>query len=187
MNAGRPGERKYDASNLPADTSLKALAAAVKARWICEQAHQPLKEELGLDHFEGRSWAGLHRHALMTPIACAFMQSRRIKAAGRKKQSLGRRHNQVCQPSDPSSTHSRNCHPYDALQEKLIAERASKNIPKQCAASVATAPPDGESGDIDGGSKVVCKLVVASGDASLRREKTHSIRFPALVFVLARR
>jgi SRSO17 transposase len=81
------GERKYYASNLPADTSLEALAAAVKARWICEQAHQQLKEELGLDHFEGRSWTGLHRHALMTMIAYAFLQSRRLKAAGREQKS----------------------------------------------------------------------------------------------------
>jgi SRSO17 transposase len=45
-----------------------------------------LKEELGLDHFEGRSWAGLHRHALMTMIAYAFLQSRRLKQAkGGKK------------------------------------------------------------------------------------------------------
>ena len=58
--------------------------AAIKARWICEQAHQQLKEELGLDHFEGRSWAGLHRHCLMTMIAFAFLQSPRLKAAGRK-------------------------------------------------------------------------------------------------------
>jgi SRSO17 transposase len=55
------GEQKYYISNLPADVSLKTLAAAVKARWICEQAHQQLKEELGLDHYEGRSWAGLRR------------------------------------------------------------------------------------------------------------------------------
>ena len=82
------GEQKYYISNLPADVSLKTLAAAVKARWICEQAHQQLKEELGLDHFEGRSWAGLHRHALMTMIAYAFLQSRRLTAAGRKKKSL---------------------------------------------------------------------------------------------------
>ena len=58
------GERKYYLSNLPADANLKTLAAAIKARWVCEQAHQQLKEELGLDHFEGRSWHGLHRHAL---------------------------------------------------------------------------------------------------------------------------
>jgi SRSO17 transposase len=81
------GEQKYYVSNLPAGATLKSLAAAIKARWICEQAHQQLKEELGLDHFEGRSWTGLHRHALMTMIAYAFLQSRRLKAAGRKKKS----------------------------------------------------------------------------------------------------
>jgi SRSO17 transposase len=63
------------------------LVAAIKARWVCEQAHQQLKEELGLDHFEGRFWTGLHRHALMTMIAYAFLQSRRLKAARRKKKS----------------------------------------------------------------------------------------------------
>jgi len=63
------GERKYYLSNLPSDTPLKVLAGTTKARWVCEQAHQQLKEELGLDHFEGRSWTGLHRHALMTMIA----------------------------------------------------------------------------------------------------------------------
>jgi SRSO17 transposase len=82
------GEQKYYASNLPADATIDMLAAAIKARWVCEQAHQQLKEELGLDHFEGRSWTGLHRHALMTMIAYAFLQSRRLKAAGRKKKSL---------------------------------------------------------------------------------------------------
>jgi SRSO17 transposase len=81
------GEQKYYVSNLPAETTLKRLAATIKARWICEQAHQQLKEELGLDHFEGRSWTGLHRHALMTMIAYAFLQSRRLKAAGRKKKN----------------------------------------------------------------------------------------------------
>jgi SRSO17 transposase len=54
------GERKYYLANLPADASLEALAALIKARWVCEQMHQQLKDELGLDHFEGRSWRGLH-------------------------------------------------------------------------------------------------------------------------------
>src|SRR3546814_6899042 len=85
-----PRSSRYNyVSNLPADATLKMLAATIKARWICEQAHQQLKEELGLDHFEGRSWVGLHRHALMTMIAYAFLQARRLKAAGRKKQSRG--------------------------------------------------------------------------------------------------
>jgi SRSO17 transposase len=83
------GEQKYYVSNLPADATIKTLAATIKARWVFEQAHQQLKEELGLDHFEGRSWTGLHRHALMTMIAYAFLQSRRLKAAGRKKRISG--------------------------------------------------------------------------------------------------
>lgn len=83
------GERKYYLSNLSADTPIKDLAGAIKARWICEQAHQQLKEELGLDHFEGRSWIGLHRHALMTMMAYAFLQTRRLAQAGRKKKSPG--------------------------------------------------------------------------------------------------
>jgi SRSO17 transposase len=49
------GEKKYYLTNLPAKTDLHTLAATIKARWVCEQAHQQLKEELGLDHFEGRS------------------------------------------------------------------------------------------------------------------------------------
>jgi SRSO17 transposase len=82
------GERKYYLSNLPADTPIKDVAGAIKARWICEQAHQQLKEELGLDHFEGRSWTGLHRHALMTMIAYTFLQTRRLAQARRKKNTL---------------------------------------------------------------------------------------------------
>ena len=84
------GEQKYDLSNLPPDTTLKQLASTIKARWVCEQAHQQLKEELGLDHFEGRSWRGLHRHALMTLIAYLFLQDQRLQAAKRGKKE-GRR------------------------------------------------------------------------------------------------
>jgi SRSO17 transposase len=81
------GEKNYLA-NLPVKTTRRTLAATIKARWICEQAHQQLKEELGLDHFEGRSWQGLHRHALMTMIAYAFLQHRRLEAARREKKGI---------------------------------------------------------------------------------------------------
>ncbi len=81
------GEKKYYLANLPAATDLRSLAATIKARWICEQAHQQLKEELGLDHFEGRSWLGLHRHALMTMLAFAFLQHRRLKKVRRGKKN----------------------------------------------------------------------------------------------------
>jgi SRSO17 transposase len=100
------GERKYYLSNLPADTPLKQLASAIKARWVCEQAHQQLKEELGLDHFEGRSWQGLHRHCLMCMIALAFLQSQRLKQAkGGKK---NRRTSPATKPASHTPSHHRN-------------------------------------------------------------------------------
>src|SRR3954465_8087068 len=91
------GEKKYYLSNLPQRTSLRRLVAAVKARWSCEQVHQQLKQGRaakridGLGDFDGRSWTGLHRHALMTGIAFAWLQHRRLKAAGRGKKAAPQR------------------------------------------------------------------------------------------------
>ncbi len=75
------GERKYYLSNQPLGTTQRDLAATIKARWVCEQAHQQLKQELGLGAFEGRSWTGLHRHALMNCIAFAYLQHLRLRTA----------------------------------------------------------------------------------------------------------
>jgi SRSO17 transposase len=72
------GEVKHHLSNLPADASVERLVGLIKARWVCEQAHQQMKEELGLDHFEGRNWHGLHHHALMAMVAMAFLQHLRL-------------------------------------------------------------------------------------------------------------
>jgi SRSO17 transposase len=93
------GEKKYYLASLPAETPLEELAATIKARWVCEQAHQQLKEELGLDHFEGRSWTGLHRHALMTMIAFAFLQHLRLGARGKKRPRAAPR---TTAPADPA-------------------------------------------------------------------------------------
>ena len=75
------GERKYYFTNHPASTARLALVRAIKARWACEQAHQQLKDELGLDHFEGRSWLGLHHHALLSMMAFAWLQHHRLLQA----------------------------------------------------------------------------------------------------------
>lgn len=72
-------ERKYYLTNHPEGTPVEVLAAHLKARWVCEQAHQQMKEELGLDHFEGRSWMGLHHHALLTMMALCFLQYLRLE------------------------------------------------------------------------------------------------------------
>src|SRR5215210_2993650 len=105
------GEHKYYLSNLPAETSLKQLASAIKARWVCEQAHQQLKEELGLDHFEGRSWTGLHRHALMACIAYAYLQHLRLSephGSGRgKNEAVPVRTTPVTEPASRAARHHR--------------------------------------------------------------------------------
>ncbi len=75
------GEPTYDLTNHPPSASRRTLATAITARWVCEQAHQPLKDELGLDHFEGRSWLGLHHHALLTMLAFAFLPHWRLRQA----------------------------------------------------------------------------------------------------------
>jgi len=78
---------KYWLSNLPADTDLTTLVRLAKMRWRIEHDYRELKDALGLDHFEGRSWQGLRRHALMTMIAFAFLQHRRLKKAKREKKN----------------------------------------------------------------------------------------------------
>lgn len=111
------GERKYYLFNLPADADLHTLPSAVKARWSCEQAHQQLKEELGLDHFEGRSWTELHRHALLTMIAFVFLQQRRLEQAERgKKAAPHLRLSQACPPlgGPPSQPSCQRAHQPDA-------------------------------------------------------------------------
>ena len=79
------GERKFYFTNHPADTSRMTLVGAIEARWECEQVHQQLKDELGLDHYEGRSWRGLHHHALLTMIAFGYLQHRRLASASQVK------------------------------------------------------------------------------------------------------
>lgn len=68
---------RYFLSNLPATTPLRALVRAAHQRWAIEQQYQELKDELGLDHFEGRSFAGWHRHVVLTALAYAWLQHER--------------------------------------------------------------------------------------------------------------
>lgn len=64
---------KYHLSNLPANTPLAELVRLAHQRWAIEQGYQQLKEELGLDHFEGRSWRGLHHHLTLCFLAFCFL------------------------------------------------------------------------------------------------------------------
>ena len=67
------GKIKYAISNLPPRTSLLKAVRLWKSRWPVEQGYQQMKEELGLDHFEGRSWRGFHHHVCLVILAFGFL------------------------------------------------------------------------------------------------------------------
>lgn len=78
-------ERKYYLLNLPETAALKDLVRLARSRWPIEQQYRELKDELGFDHFEGRTFRGWTHHAVLTAMAFTFLQleRRRSRAAVR--------------------------------------------------------------------------------------------------------
>lgn len=77
----RPARLKYYFVHLPATASLRALVTLAHQRWAIEQQYQELKSELGLDHFEGRSYPGWCHHLVLTAVAHAYVERERKRAA----------------------------------------------------------------------------------------------------------
>jgi SRSO17 transposase len=75
---GKDEPVKYWLSNLPADTPLARLVALAKLRWRVEHDYRELKQCLGLDHYEGRSYRGLHHHLTCVTVAHAFLTRCRL-------------------------------------------------------------------------------------------------------------
>jgi len=70
------GEReptKYFLCDLPPHYTLRRLVRIAKSRWKIERDYQQLKEELGLDHYEGRNWTGWYHHVTQVMLAHAFL------------------------------------------------------------------------------------------------------------------
>jgi SRSO17 transposase len=74
----RRGVTKYSFINLPRRTALRRLVRFVHQRWPIEQQYQQLKTELGLDHFEGRTYPGWNHHVVVSAVAYAFLQRERL-------------------------------------------------------------------------------------------------------------
>jgi SRSO17 transposase len=72
--------RKYYLLNLDATASLRDLVTIARSRWPIEQQYRELKDELGIDHFEGRSYRGWAHHTVLTAIAFTFLQFERRRA-----------------------------------------------------------------------------------------------------------
>ncbi|MGE3680743.1 MAG: transposase [Bdellovibrionales bacterium] len=72
------GSHKYYVSSFDESVKANDILKTGHERWKIEQGYQQLKEELGLDHFEGRSWDGLHRHITLCFMAFEFLQLLRL-------------------------------------------------------------------------------------------------------------
>jgi SRSO17 transposase len=73
-------ERKYYVLNLDATATLRELVTLARSRWPIEQQYRELKDELGIDHFEGRSYRGWTHHTVLTAIAFTFLQLERMRS-----------------------------------------------------------------------------------------------------------
>ena len=69
----------YFLCDLPEHYALRRLVRISKGRWKVEQDYQQLKEELGLDHYEGRKWTGWHHHVTLAMLAHAFLTLERLR------------------------------------------------------------------------------------------------------------
>jgi len=78
---GKDEPVKYWLSNLPADTPLTQLVRLAKLRWRIEHDYRELKQCVGLDHYEGRSYRGLHHHLTCVTVAHAFLTICRLNHA----------------------------------------------------------------------------------------------------------
>jgi len=68
----------YWISNLPADTEPERLARLARMRWKMELDYKQLKGDLGLDHYEGRSWLGWYHHTALVSAAHGFLTLERL-------------------------------------------------------------------------------------------------------------
>jgi len=59
---------------------LRRLVKTARARWRVEMDYRELKEELGLDHYEGRHWLGWHHHVTLVSMAFAFLRTEQAQA-----------------------------------------------------------------------------------------------------------
>lgn len=76
---GKHAPTDFWLSNLPADTPIDRLVTLAKLRWRVEQDYRELKDALGLDHFEGRSWPGWQHHVTLVSVAHGFLTTERLR------------------------------------------------------------------------------------------------------------
>jgi len=148
---GEKEPTKYWLSTLPEDTPLDILVDTAKLRWRIERDYEELKSELGLAHFEGRSWRGFHHHAALCIAAYGFLIRERaaIPPSGPRRREMPRlssrpRPRGAANPTrtahrkfdrhDPKTPHGRagaNPHPLPLLPSLATATALSRIVVTQ--------------------------------------------------------
>ena len=98
---GQQKPSDYWISNLPADSEPEQLARLARLRWKIELDYKQLKGELGLDHYEGRSYLGWYHHTALVTTAHAFLTLERQNTKAQRRASHSPRRSAF---SSPSST-----------------------------------------------------------------------------------
>ncbi len=87
------------------EVALAKLVATAKARWRVEQDYRELKDELGLDHFEGRSWQGFHHHVALVTTAFVFLRREQARLRRRAQKKTAAAHAAAGAPQSASRAH----------------------------------------------------------------------------------
>ena len=127
---------KYWLSTLPENTPPQLLVDTIKLRWRIERDYEELKSELGLAHFEGRSWRGFHHHASLCIAAYGFLILERSafppSGAWRREKPAVSGRTRTARGADPSRT--------ACAQLNRHAAKAIDDRPRQVALSMPVLP-----------------------------------------------
>lgn len=125
---------KFHFSTLPANTSIKELVRLRKLRWRVERDYQEMKGEIGLDHYEGRTWRGFHHHATLCALAHGFLALQRALFPPQEPREMDAANGAASSSADPA-----------APDRMVSAVRASRQPPLGAPSGIAAlmegAPP----------------------------------------------
>jgi SRSO17 transposase len=140
---GEKEPTKYWLSTLPEDIPIDGLVDIAKLRWRIERDYEELKSELGLAHFEGRSWRGFHHHATLCIAACGFLIRERAaippQAPGGAKRLAYPR---VPDPEAPPIRPERHIeNPIATIRRQLTVALARTLTRRPCCQAIPPKPP----------------------------------------------
>jgi hypothetical protein len=133
---------KYWLSTIPEKIAFHRLVDLAKLRWRIERDYQELKQEVGLDHFEGRGWRGFHHHATLCIAAYGFLISERetIPPSAPRSTAISRRLSfpKVIDPEAPPLRPERHIPNSIATIRRRLVLAFVKNLPRCpcCAAPI---------------------------------------------------